>query len=408
MTLYQDKISIHDLQIGMYVCRLDRSWLDTPFPFQGFFIRSRYEIKELKEFCQFVYIDAKRGSSPYKISKISQPSPLLARKIKSNKVKNLANFRYTYVNIGKYNKVKVPFRKEIRKAKELMADLSSSMEQINFNIRTGSKMNFAKTADITTEIVKSVIRNPDSLISLSRLREKGDYTYNHSLRCCILAAAFGRYLGLEEKDLITLTTGLLFADIGKTKLKRNLLNEQGEPSISNKLLYNSHVELGVEILANNKDISHEVLVIAENHHERYDGSGYPYALQGEEIPYFGQVAGLIDVFDAITNKKSYGNHMNTAQAMDWIYTQRDKLFSSQLVDDFIQAIGLYPPGTKVKLTDNSEAIVISQNPEKRLRPVVYLIENSEQEKLEKYKKIDLSKKRMFSKKVMPMIARALL
>ncbi len=409
MQLYQDKISTKDIQIGMYVSKLDCSWLDTPFPYQGFFVRSLCEIKELQIFCQFVYIDSKRGCTPYNQSEISKPSPLLTKN-KSQLRKSIpANkFRKANVYIGKYYKKQKPFFKEAKRAKGLFTDLNVSIKDLSFNLKSGNKVDFQATKVITQKIVRSVLRNPDTLICLSRLKDKAGYTYDHSLRCCIMAAVFGRYLGLDEQNLLHLTTGVLLADIGKAKINSRLLNLTGTVTTSEKLEFRSHVEKGVEILAKKQEFEHDVLVIAETHHERYNGSGYPYALKGNEIPYFGQIAGIVDVFDAITNKKSYGKVYDTASAMDWIYSQRNVLFSQELVDDFIQAIGLYPAGTKVELTDQSIAVVVSQNQDKRLRPVVILIKDKNNKIIQKSKTIDLSKKSFMSRKQRPMVVRALI
>lgn len=407
--IYQDKIPASELQIGMYVCKLDRPWLDTSFPFQGFFIRSQFEIRELKRICRFVYIDAQKGSCLYKESEISKPSPLLVDENTRRKSRlKVSKHQYTHVNIGKYDTQQVPFTKELKIADALMSDLSFSMDQVNFKLRTGQKLNVKQIKIITKNVVQSIIRNPNSLISLSRLKEKGEYSYNHSLRCCILAAAFGRYLGFKEGELFNLATGALFADIGKSKIPLKLLNTKKELTVTQHLLLKSHVELGVELLAQEQNFDHEVLVMVETHHERYNGKGYPYKLAGEEIPLQGQILGLIDVFDAITNKKSYGQLMTSTQAMDYLYHQKGTYFAGQLVDDFIQAIGLYPAGTKVQLTDHSTAVVISQNPNKRLRPVVCLLTDSNNNALKKHKKIDLSKKALFAKKERPMIAHAIL
>jgi len=407
MQLYQDKILAKELQIGMYVSKLDCSWLDTPFPYQGFFIRSQREIDELKIFCQYVYIDSKQGSAPYKQSEISKPSPLLVKKSQLKKSQPANKFRQSHVHIGKYQNKKKSFRHELKRANRLFTDLNTSIQNLSFSLRVGNKVDFKTTKKLASDVVKSVLRSPDSLICLSRLKDKGGYTYSHSLRCCVLAAVFGRYLGLDKANLLNLTTGVLLADIGKTEIKASLLNSHEKPTISQKLEFQSHVERGVEMLANKQEFEHDVLVIVETHHERYNGSGYPYSLTGDEIPYFGQIAGLIDVFDAITNKKSYGEHYDTASAMDWIYQQRDVLFSQELVDDFIQAIGLYPAGTKVELTDKSIAIVVSHNQEKRLRPIVMLIKDKSNKELKPPKTIDLSKKSFLSRQQRPMISRAL-
>lgn len=400
----------------MYICKLDRPWLETPFPFQGFYLRTKHEINEVKRFCQFVYIDSNKGRQTYKQSEISKPSPLLVKAKagksadKAKKTRHLvsSDLKSVTLDIGKYEQQTKPFKKEINNAKSLFSDLSHSIEQISFNIRVGKRIDIAETKNLTKSVVNSVIKNPNAMIWISRLKEKGDYTYNHSLRSSVLATVFGRHLGLAEEELISLATGVLLSDIGKTKINRKLLNKTGELTPSEMTLMKSHVELGVEMLATNNHVDHSTLVIVETHHERFNGTGYPYGLVGAEIPFFGQIAGLVDVFDAITNKKSYGKQMTPAEAMDWLYSQRDKLFSAKLIDDFVQAIGLYPAGTIVELTDNSVGLVVSHNPEKRLRPEVFLLKDSNNKNLTSTKTIDLSKKAFLSKIDRPMVRKALL
>lgn len=406
---FTDKLKVQHLQVGMYIAKLDRPWLETPFPFQGFYLRTKHEISEVQRFCDFVYIDSKKGTQTYKESDIGKPSPLLAKeKKRKSTLVSSSDLKKIVFNIGKYSQQTKPFKKEINNAKILFSDLAHSVEQISFNIRVGKKLDISKTKALTKSVVKSVIKNPNTMIWLSRLKDQGDYTYNHSLRCSVLASVFGRYLGLTEEELISLATGVLLSDIGKTKISRQLLNKTDQLTNSEMILLRSHVELGVEMLAAENNVNHTTLVIVETHHERYDGSGYPYGLVGSEIPLFGQISGLVDVFDAITNKKSYGKHLTSAQAMDWLYGQRDKLFSSRLIDDFVQAIGLYPAGTIVELTDESVALVVSHNPNKRLRPEVFLLKDKQKNNLQSTKTIDLSKRAFMSKIDRPMVKKAIL
>lgn len=405
----REKIEVQHLEVGMYIAKLDRPWLETPFPFQGFYLRTKHELDEVRRFCNFVYLDCEKGSQPNHQPEIGKPSPLLLRKSKKrSKFVSSADLKKVAVNIGKYGQQTKSFKKEINNAKVLFTDLSHSVEQISFNIRVGKSFDISETKALTRSVVDSVISNPNTMIWLSRLKDKGDYTYNHSLRSSVLATVFGRHLGLSKDELIALATGVLLSDIGKTKINRQLLNKEGPLTKSEMILMRSHVELGVEMLASQKTIDHGTLVIVETHHERFNGTGYPYGLVGTEIPFFGQIAGLVDVFDAITNKKSYGKHMTSAQAMDWLYSQRNKLFSSQLVDDFVQAIGLYPAGTIVELTDNSIALVVSHNPDKRLRPEVFLLKDSKNNNLLSVKTLDLSKRSFMSKVDRPMVKKAIL
>ncbi|MFC3193560.1 HD-GYP domain-containing protein [Marinicella sediminis] len=405
MNIEKEKISVKFLKVGMYVCKLDRSWLDTPFPFQGFYIRSKNEIRDLQAFCEHVYIDVVKGKTLNNQPEISKPSPLLRKNNKKSKYRSRS--KPLIVNHDYYTPQLKPIKAEFSAAHNLMLDLNSAIEETSFNLRVGKGLDIKKTKQVASQVVNSVIRNPNTLVWLTQLKEQGQYVYGHSLRSGILAAVFGRHLGVNEDALEILVSGVLLADIGKTKINRKLLNKAGEYTEEEKEIFKSHVELGVELLASDPNIDHNILTIAETHHERFDGSGYPYGLVGDEIPAFGQIAGIVDTFDAMTSKKPYGQVYTSSQAMEWLYKQRNKLFSAKLVDEFIQAIGLYPAGTVVQLSDGSTGLVLSHNKTKRLKPEVLLIKDNKDQMLEKPKFVDLSKKPMFSNKERPCITGAM-
>lgn len=405
MKIEKEQISVKFLKLGMYVCKLDRSWLDTPFPFQGFYIRSQSEIDDLTTFCDHVYIDVEKGKSLTNEHAISKPSPLLRKKKASNKYRG--KIKPLVVKHGYYTNTLKPIKKEFGPAQTLMVDLNSAIEETSFNLRVGKGLDLKKTKQVASHVVNSVIRNPNTLVWLTQLKEKGQYVYGHSLRSAVLSAVFGRHLGIVERDLEVLVTGVLLADIGKTKLNRKLLNKTEELTEEERKKFESHVELGVEMLAKDNTLDHNILTIAETHHERFDGSGYPYGLVGDEIPAFGQIAGIVDTFDAMTSKKPYGMVYTSSHAMEWLYKQKNKLFSAKLVDEFIQAIGLYPAGSTVELSDGSVGVVLSHNKEKRLKPEVLLIKDSRGKMFDKPKFVDLSKKAVFSNKDRPCIINAL-
>ncbi len=405
MNIEKEKISVKFLKVGMYVCKLDRSWLDTPFPFQGFYIRSKNEIRDLRAFCEHVYIDVEKGKSLSTETEISKPSPLLRKKEVGNKYRG--RIKPFVVKHDYYTQALKPIKKEFGPAHNLMIDLNTAIEETSFNLRVGKGLNIKKTKQIASQVVSSVIRNPNTLVWLTQLKEKGQYIYGHSLRSAILSAVFGRHLGIREEQLEILVSGVLLADIGKTKLSRKLLEKNEALTPEERKMFESHVELGVEMLAKDKTLDHNILTIAETHHERFDGSGYPYGLVGDEIPAFGQIAGIVDTFDAMTSKKPYGKVYTSSHAMEWLFKQRNKLFSGKLVDEFIQAIGLYPAGSVVQLSDGSTGLVLSHNKEKRLKPEVLLVKDNQDQLLEKPKFIDLSKKAMFSNKERPCITGAL-
>lgn len=400
-TIVKEKVSTQHLQIGMYICELDRSWLDTPFPFQGFYIRTNSEIKEVRAFCEYVYIDCEKGVKLTQPA-ISKPSPLLKKKEK--KVYTPRSARVVNMRPGYYGEKLKPIQRELSSAHQIMMDLTRAVEQTSFNLKSGNKYDFSATKKLAEKMVESVIRNPNTMVWLTQLKKKGGYTYNHSLKSAVLASVFGRHLGLEEEELKMLATGVLLADVGKTKISSKLLEKTENLTDEELTTVRSHVELGVELLAKDSSTDHRVLTITETHHERYDGSGYPYGLVGEEIPTIGQIAGIVDTFDAMTSKKPYGRQYTPSQAMEWLYKQRNHLFSSKMVDEFIQAVGLYPSGSLVYLSDNSIGLVLSHNKEKRLKPEILLLKDANDKVLDKPKFIDLSKKSLFSKSEKPSVA----
>lgn len=405
MNIEKEKVSVKFLKIGMYVCKLDRSWLDTPFPFQGFYIRSHNEIKDLQTFCKHVYIDVVKGKTLNTESKISKPSPLLRKNSKARKY--IGRSTPLVVKHDFYSAEHKPIKSEFNGAHNLMLDMTAAVEETSFNLRVGKGLDIKKTKKIASQVVSSVLRNPNTLIWLTQLKQQGRYIYGHSLKSAIFAAVFGRHLGLPEEKLQILVSGVLLSDIGKTKICRKLLNKSEAYTDEEIKTVRGHVELGVELLAKDKHMDHDILTIVETHHERFDGSGYPYGLVGNEIPAFGQIAGIVDTYDAMTSKRPFGKLHTPSQAMESLYKQRNKLFSAKLVDEFIQAIGLYPSGSAVQLSDGSIGLVLSHNKAKRLKPEVLLIKDGNGETLEKPKFLDLSKKALFSKKERPCVTSAL-
>ncbi len=128
-------------------------------------------------------------------------------------------------------------------------------------------------------------------------------------------------------------------------------------------------------------MSARVMSVAATHHERFDGSGYPHGLSGDQIPLMGCIAGLVDWFDALTSDRPYGNAESLQTVVQMLYQCRDASFPGELVERFIQMLGVYPIGTLVELSTGEVGIVIGQNRLRRLRPTVMLVLDSQKERL---------------------------
>jgi HD-GYP domain-containing protein (c-di-GMP phosphodiesterase class II) len=223
------------------------------------------------------------------------------------------------------------------------------------------------------------------------MHKKSAYAYSHSVDNCALAIAFGRHMGLPKKDLRTLAVGLLMMDMGNVRVPEPVLNKKGRLTEVEYRIVKKHVAHGVEILQNTKGISEDVINIALTHHERFDGSGYPNALQGTQIPVYGRMAAIIDCYDAMTSVRPYSSAKSPYAALQNIYNWCGSAFQPELVEQFLQCMGVYPTGSLIEMTSGEVGIVLAQNATQRMRPKIMLILDEDKSHLMEYKTIDLIK-----------------
>ncbi|MGQ9427195.1 HD-GYP domain-containing protein [Gilvimarinus sp. F26214L] len=350
------KINVNEVEIGMYVSRLDRPWSETPFLFQGFPVRNKAEIAELKKQCQHVYIMV--PDEEIEISAIpARPKPQPASELIGKK-----QYKTTSTAMD-----------EIRTVKQSHEELVGLMRDVETAFRQTGQIKLDLIEESVEVMIDSIGRNPDAYIWLNRIKKFDSYIYRDALNASILATTVGRELGLARDKLNALATGALVMDIGKTKLPPELLNKKERLTDNEWAIMKTHVEHGVRTLSEDADASADVLDIVRTHHERLDGSGYPAALKGDHIPLLGQIAGMVDFYVALTTPRPYANATSASNAAYMLYQQQGVYFSEMLVKHFIQALSTYPTGSLVELSSGEVGIVVSQNPGLRLRPNVVLL-----------------------------------
>ena len=217
-----------------------------------------------------------------------------------------------------------------------------------------------------------MIRNPDALICFSQLKDKNEYIYQHCLRVCILALAFGRHLGLTANNLEELGLSALLHDVGKMRIPQSIVDKRHDLSHEEVAVMRTHVHYAIEILQQSK-LSDAVMQGILQHHERYDGSGYPQGLRGEMIGQFGLIVGLVDFYDAVTSERPYREAISPSVALRHIYQARGKAFHPTLVESLIQCIGVYPIGSVVELNTGDVGVVLTLNRKQRLKPKIALV-----------------------------------
>jgi HD-GYP domain-containing protein (c-di-GMP phosphodiesterase class II) len=222
-------------------------------------------------------------------------------------------------------------------------------------------------------MVESVVRNPDGMVWLTRLKSVDAYTYDHGLNTAIYLIAFGRHLGLAEQQLQMIGTVGLMQDVGKIKLPRALLEKRSKLTPAELKVFQSHVGHSIEVMRTSKDASESLIQAISQHHERYDGSGYPSGIGGDNITLLGGMAGLADSYSAMISARPYAQAVSVQQALHGLYGSRDKAFKADLIEQFIQCVGVFPVGSLVELNSGEVAVVVSQNRARRLKPRVMLV-----------------------------------
>ena len=246
-----------------------------------------------------------------------------------------------------------------------------------------------ETKRVASEMVDSVLRNPDAFTWLSRVQEKDEYTYSHSVRSSVWAILFGRHIGLPKRDLDVLALGVLLKDVGKVMLDSELLTKV-ERTATEEKAYENFVELGADILRKTPGVEPRVISVVKTHCERLNGSGFPQGLRGDKIPLLGKIAGIVTYYDYVTNPRGSRHPIAPSKAVAKLYELRNIQFQEELVVEFIRAIGLYPTGTLVELSTGEVGVVVEQNFERRLKPKVMLVLDACKQPLAECSLLDLS------------------
>lgn len=381
MAIAKKKISTLDLKPGMYVSKLDRPWRETDVLFQGFYVNTLKQIEELRDKFKFVYIDAWRNSTLGKTADDNKEDAL------DEELRNICG----HPKRDNVYKDTTSVEEELNVARLVHEQATQTVAEMLQHLKLGHTLKLAIIQDVVTDMMESILLNPDAFSWLMHLKQKDAYSYSHSVDTCALAVTFGRHLGLPRESLLSLGTGALLFDIGKSKLPEGLLNKPGRLSPGEFMIMKRHVEFGTDIVSKIKGSGMEMIDMVRAHHERFDGSGYPLGTRGADIPLFGRIAGILDCYDAITSDRSYQQAISPHQALRVLYNARNAGFQEELVEQFIQCLGVYPTGSLVELVSGEVGIVIAQNRVRRLRPKIMLILDQNKVAMKNFETVDLDR-----------------
>jgi HD-GYP domain-containing protein (c-di-GMP phosphodiesterase class II) len=366
------RMDVANLEIGMFVCRLDRPWEETSYPLQGVELLTDDDITALRDLCEYVYIDARRQVAPDK------PHALMRTNLDESRFKSAISYAD-----------KAVVEEEVPLARVAFDNATAMVDRIFEDVTSGRELSVEHVESAVRPLVASVLRNADAFFWIEGLRSHDSYSYSHAINCSALAAAFGRHMGFAEDTIISLAAGGLLMDIGKTRLPQSLLQFKGKLTPAKLKKLQSHVRHGMDIVSESGITDQDVLDIMRTHHERNDGSGYPDGLVGNVIPITGRMLGIIDTYDAMISARPYRAAISRHQALRQIYAARDTLFQTELVEQFQVCLGVYPTGSLVELSTGEVAVVMMQNQVRRLRPKVVILTDRDKQPVDDFRQLDL-------------------
>lgn len=367
----------------MYVAELDRPWREADVLFQGFYVETLEEIEDLREKFSYVYIHVNRRDPE------SNTEAGDDREACTEELTGLCD-QPKRDNVYRDS---VTVEEELAIARDIHRRASETVTEIMQQVKVGRALKLAIIEDVVLSLVESILRNPDAFLWLTQIKHKDGYTYTHAIDSCALAITFGRHLGLSRESLTNLGLGALLFDVGKTKLPDGLLSKPGKLSSMEYQVIKKHVSFGVDIVSGMQGASTEVVDMIRTHHERFDGNGYPHGIQGAGIPMFGRVAGILDSYGAMTSDRSYKKAVSPHRALRTLYKECNRAFQEDLVEQFIQCLGVYPTGSLVELVSGEVGIVIAQNRVRRLRPKIMLILDRHKVALRGFETVELDQEK---------------
>lgn len=356
------RITAQALEVGMYITEISDAWAaDSHLKAQGLVTREETISRIQGLGVHYLYIDTDKGIDSPEGVPIEHISKLHERELQ--KLQQEARLPLPTVD----------FAIEKKRADKIRTKAMSMVGDLMQDVKMGNKLDVAGVEDLAHEVVESLTGNHNALASLLRLRQKDQYLLEHSFSVSVLMGMLARSLGYTGDALQPLVTGALLHDLGKIRVPDKILHKPGRLEAEEWEEMKRHVDYGMQALAETPGISDTAKLICAQHHERLDGTGYPFQLPGDEISVYGRMGAVVDVYDAITADRVYHEGIPPTVALRKMLEWSNDHLDRDLVYQLIRCISIYPPGAMVLLKKGHLAVVQEINAIKQTQPVVQVV-----------------------------------
>jgi putative nucleotidyltransferase with HDIG domain len=379
------RILPEELKLGMYIDSAVFEAGEKADFIDSFLVDSVEKLKKLQEkgVLKYLYIDTDK-SIEIKEEEKPQPEEIIKQEIeKVEEVKPQEPEKIKEPLIEKVEEVKpqepeeiinpVPFKEELKVAVEVKKQAHNIVKSYMEDARAGKSLDSEKIKNQASDMVDSILRNDNALVSLTRIKSFDEYTFTHSVNVAVLVTSFARRLGFNRGRLERLAVGGLLHDLGKVKIPDEILNKPGPFTIEERKMVQNHPTFSAEMLEKTEDITEDSIRLAFEHHERLDGKGYPRGLSEDGLHIDSNIISICDVYDALTSARVYKPGFPLPKALQIMIEKAGTEFKRNLVEMFIKIVGAYPVGSLVELNTGELTIVSELNEKDIFKPWVIII-----------------------------------